>query len=83
VGDLSDEKGQWTYVGKKKKNKKKPSFHMRGTLWNIRGLNNPGRNLGLGNLIRLYRLDFVGIQETKKESFHPNFFKEPHHPNCF
>jgi exonuclease III len=42
---------------------------MKGVFWNIRGLNQPERNLSLGHIIRENRLDFVGIQETKKGSF--------------
>jgi exonuclease III len=48
---------------------------MKGIFWNIRGLNQPGRNLSLGSLIRENNLDFVGIQETKKEEFLPSFLK--------
>jgi hypothetical protein len=51
------------------------SFPMRGIFWNIRGLNNLGRNFCLGQLIRDNRLDFIGVQETKKEDFHPSFLK--------
>jgi exonuclease III len=48
---------------------------MKCVFWNIRGLNHPGRNLSLGQLIRENHLDFVGVQETKKEDFHPSFLK--------
>jgi exonuclease III len=48
---------------------------MKGAVWNIRGLNQLGRNLSLGHIIRNNRLDFVGIQETKKEVFLLSFFK--------
>jgi exonuclease III len=48
---------------------------MKGVFWNIRGLNQPERNLSLGHIIRENRLDFVGIQETKKEVFLPSFLK--------
>jgi exonuclease III len=48
---------------------------MKGIFWNIRGLNQPGRNLSLGHLIKDNNLDFVGIQETKKEEFLPSFLK--------
>jgi exonuclease III len=48
---------------------------MRGVFWNIRGLNHPGRNLFLGQLIKADILDFIGVQETKKESFHSSFLK--------
>jgi exonuclease III len=39
---------------------------MKGIFWNIRGLNMPGRKLSLEALIRDHRVDFVGVQETKK-----------------
>jgi hypothetical protein len=48
---------------------------MKGLLWNIRGLNQPGRKLSLEHSIRDNRLDFIGIQETKKESFTFVFLK--------
>jgi exonuclease III len=48
---------------------------MKAIFWNIRSLNMPGRMLGLESLIREYRVDFVGIQETKKEDFAPAFLK--------
>jgi hypothetical protein len=48
---------------------------MKGAFWNIRGLNQPGRNLSLAHLIKENQLDFVGKQETKKEVFLPSFFK--------
>jgi hypothetical protein len=47
---------------------------MKGAFWNIKGLNQPGRNLSLAHLIKDNQLDFVGIQE-KKEVFHPSFLK--------
>jgi hypothetical protein len=46
-------------------------------------LNTLGRNLCLGNLIRLHRVDFIGIQETKKDSFHPSFLKNLTTPTIF
>jgi hypothetical protein len=42
---------------------------MKGAFWNIRGLNQSGRNLSLAHLIKENHLDFVGIHETKKEMF--------------
>jgi exonuclease III len=48
---------------------------MKGILWNIRGLNMPGRKLSLEHIIRDHKLDFVGVQETKKEVFPINFLK--------
>jgi hypothetical protein len=46
---------------------------MKGCFWNIRGLNNPRRKNSLISLIRSNALDFVGVVETKKESFLPSF----------
>ena len=43
---------------------------MIGAFLNIRGLNKTGRVRCLKDLISLNSLDFVGIQETKKNSFH-------------
>lgn len=48
---------------------------MKGIFWNIRGLNRPGRNLSLGQLIRDTHVDFVGVQETKKVDFSQSFLK--------
>jgi hypothetical protein len=42
---------------------------MIGAVWNIRGLNKTGRFKCPADFIRLNNLDFVGIQETKKEKF--------------
>ena len=47
---------------------------MIGAFWNIRGLNKTGRVECLKDFISNNSLDFVGIQETKKESFHQSFF---------
>jgi hypothetical protein len=47
---------------------------MRGVFWNIRGLNQPGRNISLEHLIKSNRVDFVGVQKTKRKSFAPIFF---------
>jgi exonuclease III len=56
---------------------------MKGMFWNIRGLNHPGRNLYLEQIIKTNRLDFVGVQETKKEDFHPSFLKNLTNPADF
>jgi exonuclease III len=40
---------------------------MIGAVWNIRGLNKTGRISCVVDLISKYKLDFVGIQETKKK----------------
>jgi len=50
---------------------------MIGAFWNIRGLNKTVRLECLKDFISNSSLDFVGIQETKKDSFHQSFF------NCF
>jgi hypothetical protein len=42
---------------------------MKGVFWNMRGLNQPGKNLCLGEVIRDNHLDFVGIQEIEKGKF--------------
>jgi exonuclease III len=55
--------------------KVKDSVIMIGAFWNIRGLNQTGRNLSLEHLIRNNRLDFVGVQETKREVFPLNFLR--------
>jgi exonuclease III len=47
---------------------------MIGAFWNIRGLNKTGRLECLKDFISNNSLDFIGIQETKKESFHQSFF---------
>jgi exonuclease III len=55
---------------------------MKGIVWNIRGLNHPGRKLCL-DIIKNNRVDFVGIQETKKEKFHLSFLKNLTNPTAF
>jgi exonuclease III len=40
---------------------------MKVIFWNVRGLNKPGRKLSLNSLISSNQVDFIGIQETKKE----------------
>jgi exonuclease III len=37
--------------------------------WNIRGLNKPGRFNCVRDLIKTNSLDFLALQETKKEKF--------------
>jgi exonuclease III len=56
---------------------------MKGVFWNIRGLNRFGRNLSLGSIIRDNGLDFMGVQETKKEEFIPSFLKNLITPATF
>jgi hypothetical protein len=43
----------------------------------------PGRKLSLEHIIRDHKLDFVGVQETKKEVFPINFLKNLSCPACF
>jgi hypothetical protein len=58
--------GQWTYVGNRKKSKPMVS---QCEVWNIRGLNQHGRNIYLEQVIKSNRIDFISIHETKKEDF--------------
>jgi exonuclease III len=44
---------------------------MIGAFWNTRGLNKAGKIKCLADFINSNKLDFVGIQETKKASFVP------------
>ena len=48
---------------------------MIGALWNIRGLNKEGRLQCITDFVKENQLDFVGFQETKKESFQDSFLK--------
>lgn len=48
---------------------------MKGIIWNVRGLNRPGKTTCLNDVMRRYSPDFVGFSETKKESFTDNFLK--------
>lgn len=41
---------------------------MKGIVWNVRGLNKPGKTKCLNEVIRKYKPDFVGFSETKKLS---------------
>jgi exonuclease III len=42
---------------------------MIGAFWNIRGLNKDGHLHCLADFVKNNSLDFVGLQETKKENF--------------
>lgn len=46
---------------------------MIGAFWNIRGLNKEGRLQCLAEFVNNNKLDFVDIQETKKENFTDSF----------
>jgi hypothetical protein len=83
VGDSGDGPGQWTCVVNRKKKNQKSSLTMKGLIWNIRGLNEPSRKLCLEKLIREQKVDFVGVQETKKEDFTSSFLKNLSCPTCF
>lgn len=48
---------------------------MIGAFWNIRGLNREGRLQCLTDFVGDNKLNFVGIQETKKEKFEESFLK--------
>lgn len=46
---------------------------MIGALWNVRPLNKEGRLQCIADFVKDNKLDFVGLQETKTESFHDSF----------
>jgi hypothetical protein len=48
---------------------------MIGAFWNVRGLNKSGSLSCLGDFIKQYKLDFVGIIETKKASIADSFLR--------
>jgi exonuclease III len=56
---------------------------MKGLIWNISGLNEPGRKLCLEKLFRDQKVDFVGIQATKMSDFSPWFLKNLSCPTSF
>jgi hypothetical protein len=45
---------------------------MIGTFWNSRGLNKLGRIRCVSDFIKMNKLEFVGLQETKKAEFNVN-----------
>jgi exonuclease III len=47
---------------------------MIGAMWNIKGLNKSGRMECLKDFLDINKLDFVGVQETKKSTFHDSYF---------
>jgi mannosylglycoprotein endo-beta-mannosidase len=51
---------------------------MIGAFWNIRGLNKEGRLQCLSDFVKDNSLDFVGLQETKKEHFNESFLLYVH-----
>lgn len=48
---------------------------MIGLIWNIRGMNKVGRIPALASRMKDNHVDFVGIIETKKDSYSPGFLK--------
>ena len=46
---------------------------MIGGIWNIRGTGKPSRKQALADFIRNHKLEFIGIQETKKMVFTSQF----------
>jgi exonuclease III len=40
---------------------------MIGTTWNIRSLAKPGRKKAIADFIQTHRVDFICLQETKRE----------------
>jgi hypothetical protein len=76
------EESQWICGGEQEEIKTQFA-QMKGCFWNIRGLNHPGRKCVLTNLIRQNFLDFVGIVETKKETFLQGFLDSLSGPSQF
>jgi hypothetical protein len=48
---------------------------MIGAFWNFIGMNKSGRLSCLDNFVKSNKLDFVGIQETKKSDFANSFLE--------
>lgn len=48
---------------------------MIGAFWNIRGLNKPDRRGLVADFFKSNRIDFIGLQETKKGKFTSGFLK--------
>jgi hypothetical protein len=48
---------------------------MISAFWNFIGLNKSGRLSCLANFVKSNKLDFVGIQETKKSDFANSFLE--------
>jgi hypothetical protein len=56
---------------------------MIGSIWNIRGFNNPVRVLQAIEFIQKHKPDFIGFSETKKEDFSPGFLDGLTKSGCF
>jgi hypothetical protein len=56
---------------------------MIGLIWNIRGMNKIGRVPALTSRIKDNHVDFVGVTETKNDSFSPGFLKSLTSSNNF
>jgi hypothetical protein len=46
---------------------------MKDVFWNIRGLNKPDRGKCIADMMRINSVDFIGVQETKKEGIPKGF----------
>uniref|UniRef100_A0A8I6XQW3 Uncharacterized protein n=1 Tax=Hordeum vulgare subsp. vulgare TaxID=112509 RepID=A0A8I6XQW3_HORVV len=44
--------------------------------WNCRGIGKRGMGTYISDLVRNFKLDFVGIQETMKKYFSPKFLRK-------
>ena len=53
-------------------------WKMIGAIWNVRGLNKKGRLQCITDFVNENKLDFVGFQEIKKESFEDSFLSYIH-----
>jgi hypothetical protein len=52
------------------------SYQMIGIIWNCRGVAKKGISTYIKELIWDHKVDFIGIQETKKKSYSDNFFRK-------
>ena len=49
---------------------------MKGIFWNCRGAGKKGMSTCLTDMINANELDFIGLQETMKETYKPSFFRK-------
>lgn len=56
---------------------------MLGAIWNIRGVGKAGAATCLVEVIRDYKLDFIGILETMKQTYSDKFFRKIDPSNSF
>ena len=49
---------------------------MNGAFWNLRGIRKKGVAACLTDIIKTYKLDFIGLQETMKQDFNESFLRK-------